>query len=159
MLNSRTGQFILITDSAGNEFSGKRATSKERPRQASSTPSSAPAVAIPSDSVSSCRIMRIRPAPTAARTANSCCRSVPRASSKMETLPQPISSSDATAPSSRYKVGPSGRAYTSTMLRSLILNVSGYCVGDCFANSRIIGSSSAAAASGLTPGRILIEAA
>src|SRR5207249_6754085 len=114
MLNKRTGQFILITDSAGNEFSGKRATSKERPRQASS---------------------------------------------KMETLPQPISSSDATAPNNRYKVGPSGRAYTSTMLRSLTLNLSGYCVGDCFANSRTIGSSSAAAASGLTPGRILIEAA
>ena len=142
----------MITDSAGNEFSGKRATSKERPRQASSTPRSAPAVAIPSDSVSSCRIMRIRPAPTAARTANSCCRSVPRASSKMETLPQPISSSDATAPSNRYKVGPSGRAYTSTMLRSLTLNLSGYCVGACLAHSSTSGWSSSAKRAWPIPG-------
>src|SRR6266436_7762623 len=53
--------------------------------------------------------MRRRPAPMAARTASSCCRSVPRASSRMETLAQPISSREATAPRSRYSVGPRGR--------------------------------------------------
>ena len=51
--------------------------------------------------------IRRRLAPIAARTANSCCRAVPRASSRIETLPHPIASSSATAPNSRYSVPPS----------------------------------------------------
>ena len=75
--------------------------------------------AIPSDSVNSCCTIRPRPAPSAARTASSCCRCAPRASSRIETFAQPIRSSEATAPNSRYSVGPSGFAYSSTMLRRL----------------------------------------
>ena len=37
--------------------------------------------------------MRLRGAPTAARTASSCCRTAPRANSKIDTFPHPIASS------------------------------------------------------------------
>jgi hypothetical protein len=43
-------------------------------------------------------------APNAARTANSCWRAVPCASSRIDTFPQPIANSTATAPKSKYKV-------------------------------------------------------
>jgi len=59
-----------------------------------------------SASVSNCRKMREPSAPIAERTANSCCRAVPRANSRIETFPQPISSNKATAASSRYNVPP-----------------------------------------------------
>src|SRR5438132_3235185 len=48
--------------------------------------------------------MRLRGAPTAARTASSCCRTAPRANSKIDTFPHPIASSSVTAPNSRYSV-------------------------------------------------------
>src|ERR1022692_3210392 len=44
------------------------------------------------DSVSNCRTMRPRCAPRATRSANSAWRAVPRASSRIETLPQLIAS-------------------------------------------------------------------
>ncbi len=51
-------------------------------------------------------MMRPRLAPIAVRTANSCCRAVPRASSRIDTLPHPIASNRATALNSRYNVPP-----------------------------------------------------
>ncbi len=54
-------------------------------------------------------MIRRRPAPTAVLTANSCCRAVPRASSRIETFPHPITSSNITAPKSKYSVPPMER--------------------------------------------------
>ena len=45
--------------------------------------------------------MRPRSTPMAARTASSCWRAVPLASNRMETFPQPMRSSNPTAPRSR----------------------------------------------------------
>ena len=101
VLNSRTGTFIAITDSAANELVGIQATMSARPFHAIAMPRAAPAHAMASASVSSCWTMRRRGAPSAARTAISCCLSAPRTSSRIDTLPQPISSSEITAASSR----------------------------------------------------------
>ena len=90
VLNSSTGTFISMTDSAANELVGTQATISARPFHAISTPSAAPATAIASASVNSCRTIRTRAAPSAARTASSCCRCAPRTSSRIETLAQPI---------------------------------------------------------------------
>ena len=57
--------------------------------------------------MSNWRTMRPRLAPMAERTANSCWRAVARASSRMDTLPQPINNSKATAPKSSQSVPPS----------------------------------------------------
>ena len=122
VLNSRTGTFISITDSAANELVGTQATISPSARHAISTPSSAPAQAMTIASVKSCWTIRTRPAPSAALTASSCCRCEPRTSRRIETLAQPTSSSDATAPSSRKSRGPIGRAYISMMLRRLTRN-------------------------------------
>jgi hypothetical protein len=61
-------------------------------------PSSPPAVAITSDSVSSCRTMRPRPAPSDARIAISCSRAVHCAITRMATFAQAMSRVDTTAP-------------------------------------------------------------
>ena len=47
--------------------------------------------------MSSCRTRRTRLAPIEARTASSCCRAIPRASSRIETLAHPITKSAITA--------------------------------------------------------------
>src|SRR5580693_3012591 len=70
--------------------------------------------------------MRNPLAPTADRIANSCCRAVPRARSRIETLPQPMASSSATAPKSRNIVFFRSRVYVSARPRTLILN----CLGE-----------------------------
>ena len=72
--------------------------------------------------------MREPLAPTAERIANSCCRAVPRARSRMETLPQPMASSSATAPKSKNLVLFGSRVYVSARPRTLILN----CFGEDF---------------------------
>ena len=61
-------------------------------------PSGALARAIRMLSVSNCRTMRPRPAPSAARTAISRCRAVARASSRFATFAHAISSTSVTAP-------------------------------------------------------------
>ena len=77
-----------------------------------STPAAPPASAISTLSVSSCRTMRPRPAPSAARTAISRRRAAPRARSMLPTLAQAISSTKPTAPSIRPSIVPrSPRTY------------------------------------------------
>ena len=89
----------------GGERVGRtHATISPSPRHAIKTPSAAPTTAIASASVRSCWTIRRRPAPRAARTASSCWRWVPRTSSRIETLAQPTSSSDATAPRSKIQL-------------------------------------------------------
>ncbi len=125
VLKSSTGTFISMTDSAANELVGIQATMSARPFHAINTPNAVPATAITIASVSNCRTIRVRPAPSAARTASSCWRWAPRTSSRIDTLAQPTSRSDVTAPSSRKSRGPIGRAYSSMMLRRCTRKSSG----------------------------------
>jgi len=83
-------------------------------------PSAAPVVAMPSDSVNNCRSCAAVGS-EGGTNSESCCRL--RASRQQQNgdVRAANHSSDATAPNSKYNVGPSGRAYTSTMLRSLTL--------------------------------------
>ena len=66
------------------------------PQLANSTPSAAPSSERSIASVSIRRISRARPAPSARRTAASCCRTVARASSRFATLAHAMSSTSAT---------------------------------------------------------------
>ena len=62
------------------------------PNRAPTTPRTLPIEARSSDSVSTCRTMRKRPAPSETRTAISCWRAAPRASSRLPMLAQASSS-------------------------------------------------------------------
>ncbi len=61
-------------------------TSASAPTYASATPTRLPAAESNSDSVSTCRTSRSRPAPSETRTAISRCRAAPRASSMLATF-------------------------------------------------------------------------
>ena len=56
-------------------------------------------------SVSNCRMILIRPAPSAERTANSCARAFERASSRLATFTHAISNTKPTAPSNTISSG------------------------------------------------------
>ena len=73
------------------------------PAMASRTPNTPPRSASRRFSVSSCRTSRLRPAPVAARNANSFCLAAPEASSRLATLAQPMSSTKLTVPSRKAK--------------------------------------------------------
>jgi hypothetical protein len=75
-------------------------------------------------SVSNWRTMRLRLAPMAARTANSLRRVVERASSRLATFAQAISSTNPTAPNSTSRVEPTSPTITL---------VSGFTLMPCFA--------------------------
>src|SRR5258708_23079810 len=75
------------------------------------------------------------PATRAPLTANSCSRHVPRANGRLDTFPQPIASSSATPPSSRYKVPPMLRATQSFSPSTCTRKCSGKCFGMSFANT------------------------
>ena len=79
---------------------GRSQTSRSLPHDAISRPMAPPAIASMALSVSSCRMRRRRPAPSAARIAISDCRDAARASIRFATLAQAISSTRPTAPSS-----------------------------------------------------------
>ena len=74
------------------------------PHRAMITPPMPASIASTALSVSICRIRRSRPAPTAARTTSSRPRAAARASSRLATLAQAISSTNATAASSTNSV-------------------------------------------------------
>ena len=81
-------------------------------------------------SVSSWRTSRIRPAPTAARTTISRPRAEARASSRLATLAQAISSTKATAPSSTNsvcRVSPTTASCSGTTAMPLSALLTGYC--------------------------------
>ncbi len=64
--------------------------------------------------MSSCRTMRPRPLPSAARMASSLCRAVPRASSMLATFAQAMSRTRITAPSSASRTGRTGPTRSSS---------------------------------------------
>ena len=127
------------------------------PRYATATPRAAPATASSTDSVSNWRIRRVRLAPTEARTASSCWRAVPRASSRMEALAQPMISSASTAANSSTSV-PAKRPSTSSFNVTITTRISGRKkTGSSFLNWSTRVCSSAAAAAWLVPGFSLIK--
>ena len=82
----------------GTSSAGTRARSAPIPRAASAMPSGAETAPSTTLSVSSWRTIRPRPAPIAARTDISRARAVARASSRLATLAQAMSSTKVTAP-------------------------------------------------------------
>ena len=87
---SRTAGIALATNS------GIAARTAPSPQTLSNTPSPPPSPARSSASVSSCRNSRVRPAPSAPRIAISRALAEARASSRLATLAQTISSTTAT---------------------------------------------------------------
>ena len=94
-------------------------TRNATPHTASSSPSAPPASERITHSVSSWRTSRPRPAPSAARTAISDSRAAARASSRLATLAQAMSSTKPTAPS---------RTSTERRMSPTIASCSGYVV-------------------------------
>ena len=118
IVNARTRQSTVTTE----PFSPTRgrpavftASSARIPAVPRSRPSAPPTNDSMRLSVSSCRMMRPRPAPMAARTAISRLRVVARASSRFATFAHAMSSTKLTAPSSSQSVG---RTFATSASRS-----------------------------------------
>ena len=101
------------------------ATSARSSHAATTTPSAPPATEMSVLSTSSWLASRARPPPSAARTASSCCRAAPRATSRFATLTHAISSRKPTAPNSASSVSrtSSTRRSASRSARTLIAAV------------------------------------
>ena len=91
----RTRQSTLISRMRGT-FSGMSETSRGVPQRASSNPTKPPVNDNKTLSVSSCLMMRQRPAPSARRIAISFCRAEARINSRLATLAQAINRTNAT---------------------------------------------------------------
>ena len=100
--------------------------------------------------MSSCMTSRRRDAPSAVRIAISPLRAVARASSRLATLPQAMSSTSPTAPRSTMSVRPTSPTTTWRYgtSRSLHVSFSGYVCSSC----RAMPSSSRCACPTVTPG-------
>ena len=103
-VNASTGRSTLMCCSRGN-ISGTTPRRARTLQTASSRPSEPPAMASTRLSVSNWRTMRLRPAPSATRTAISFSRVAARASSRLARLAQAINSSRPTAPSRIIRTG------------------------------------------------------
>ncbi len=90
---------IVATSHSGVSRVARPALKKSMPTLATSRPTAAPARASTNVSPSSCATVRTRLAPSAVRTATSLLRAAERASSRLATLAQAISSTPNTAPS------------------------------------------------------------
>ncbi len=99
-----TGASMPISSARGSS-PGLSATTERTPQYASSRPSTPPASASSRLSVSSWRTSRSRLAPSAVRTAISFERAAARASNRLATLAQAMSSTNPTAPSSTSSAG------------------------------------------------------
>ena len=88
---------------------GLRATSARTPASATIIPTAPPISASSRLSVSTCRVSRPCPAPSAARIANSPRRCAPRASSRLVTFTHAMARTSVTAPSSARSAGLTAR--------------------------------------------------
>ena len=84
---------------------GLSATSARTPKSANKMPVAPPSRASNKLSISTCRTIRVRVAPSAARTANSPRRCAPRASSRLVTLMLAIPRRSVTAPRTASRAG------------------------------------------------------
>ena len=105
-------QWIEIASSRGSVPSGslRRAIMAS---WAKPTPAPQPSRLSIMPSASICRTNLMRPAPSAERTANSCCRARQRAISRFETLAQAISNTSPSAANSAYSTGRTGPVSSS----------------------------------------------
>jgi len=99
---------------------GEAATSALTAQDASISPSPPPAAAITTLSVSNCRTRRIRLAPRAVRSAISLRRDAARASSRLATLAQAMSSTTPTAPSNTNSARPVSPTISSRSRRTTV---------------------------------------
>ena len=95
MENASTAR-SMRTSFSSRTRGGAAASRTSSPQAARTTPMAIPASAITRPSVRSCRTSRERDAPIAARRANSRCRAADRASNRLATLAQAMSSTSAT---------------------------------------------------------------
>ena len=119
-----------VTSVSRGRSAGASATSALTPQRAMITPPVPASSASTTLSVSICRIRRRRPAPTAARTTSSRPRAAARASSRLATLAQAISNTNATAASSTNnvcRVSPTTTSCSGTAAMPLSALLSGYC--------------------------------
>ncbi len=115
---------------AASRFCGPSATSASTPQCASSSPVAPPAAASSRLSVSSWRMSRRRPAPSAARSAISLRRPAARVIWRFATLTHAMRSTDPTAPSRTRSAGlisPANCSRSGTTLTPHPLSTSGYC--------------------------------
>ena len=144
---------MRITVSSGRVPAGISEITAFSPKYASPQPTAEAAAASTKLSTSSCRISRPRVAPSVTRIAISRSRAVARASNKLATLLQAISSKRKTAASNAYSVVLKLPMRLSTSVWATTVNFSGNRPrGSAFCRWCAIASSSAPAASALTPG-------
>ena len=115
-------------------------------------PSTPPIVESTRLSVSSCRITRRRPAPSADRIASSRVRTVARASSKLATFAQHISSTNPTTPRNSIDVKRRSLPITASCIGSIVTLRPWLVVGNSRASAEATAPRSEVAASNVTPG-------
>ena len=150
---TNTGPATLMAPTRGRP-GGLSATSARTPNSATTIPRAPPSAASSKLSVSSCRIIRVRPAPSAARIANSPRRCAPRASSRFVTFTHAIRSTRITAPRTASNAGLTPRVTSSCSEAAMNLTPRPYVSGCCSSNTACpSASTSRVASSALTPGR------
>ena len=145
-----TGALIFTLEGPSNS-DGLNATSRSVPCQASNNPKAPPRIARSKLSTKSCRTMRARLAPSAARNPISFCRETPRARSRFATFVHAMSKTNPTAPSrmSRaLRISPLNCVRSGTSRMPQLVLKSGYC---CDRRAPIV-FISACACSSVTPG-------
>ncbi len=134
-------------------FDGCNARSSPSASVVTSSPSAPPATASTALSVSSCRAMAQRLAPSAVRSANSPSRTVARTSSRWATLAHAISSTSATAPSRTSSAGRACLTTSSCSGTARIRTLVPACSGNSLRNWSAIPFISACAWANVTSGR------
>ena len=104
-MNASVRASIAISFKRGR-FDGPIATRKRTPAYAKPTPTNPPMMPSITLSTRSPRTIRVRPAPSAVRTANSCCRASTLTSNKFVTFAQAISITTPMVPMTTHSSSP-----------------------------------------------------
>ncbi len=140
-VNSRIGMFSRKSASLGRVLGGIAAISPCSMAYPTPTPSAPPPSVSSRLSVSNCPKIVARAAPRALRTASSFCRVMPRASSRLATLTQAISSTKPTAPSSSHSIwirsGGRKSFFSGSTLAPQPLSLFGYTCAICAVTASI----------------------
>ena len=142
---------LSSTFTTSGNADGIRLNAARVPHDASTTPTAPPANARQTLSVSACRRMRARLAPSAARTANSRDRRVNRARMRLLTLAHAMSSTNVTIARRSTSVGcrlPTRSSLSGTTLKPTPLFASGYAAASDLAMVSISARASARPTSG-----------
>ncbi len=144
------------TPSRRGSLGGAMAGSRRTSHHASTRPSALPAIENTALSVNSCRTIRARLPPTAARMASSRCRVTPRESRRFVTLAHAIRSTSATATARTDNAGRAGAVMSSTSARACTTTgpplPKKNSVSRCLGAARAAAVPSASACASVTPG-------